>query len=239
LVGWRCCHGQQDRSPAGQQPIDVDLRKRGHDGKDDVSVDVGRTAFHLGHIPSRYIQRSRELMLCQVGSIRMFVVVPPTFDLKKVRERLKELRTSHNLSQRELAKTINVSPSYISAVERGADKINADILAGLAIHFAHLNLDWLLLGRGNQLLGEVGDPDDRLDLGAVRTARDIFYRRLRESDAAAAAALIAHEADHFCWIYERYMSELRIVRWMEIGEEQARSRALAKCEELRFFPKTA
>jgi transcriptional regulator with XRE-family HTH domain len=172
------------------------------------------------------------------GSVRVYVAQVPTFDPKEVGARLKELRISHRLSQRELARTINVSPSYVSAVERGADKINADILAGVAVHFANLNLDWLLLGRGKQFVGEIGDPDDRLDLGAVKAARDLFYKRLRESEAPASAAMIAHEADYFCWVYHTYMSEFRILRWMEVPEEQARSRALVKCEELPFFSET-
>ena len=60
-----------------------------------------------------------------------------------IRERLRKLREEHNLTQKELAKILRVSPSTISEYEREAKLIATPFLYDICKKY-HISADYLL-----------------------------------------------------------------------------------------------
>ena len=54
-------------------------------------------------------------------------------DMKKLGEKIKELRTERGLSQKQLADKIGVATNTVSQYESGKSKTSIDILANLAV----------------------------------------------------------------------------------------------------------
>jgi transcriptional regulator with XRE-family HTH domain len=73
--------------------------------------------------------------------------------------RLKLMRETLDLSQRKFAAHLGISPSYLSAVERGDDKPNADIILAAAASLPQVNMDWLLTGVGKMLATAAPDGE--------------------------------------------------------------------------------
>ncbi|WP_427340857.1 helix-turn-helix domain-containing protein [Caloranaerobacter sp. DY30410] len=65
----------------------------------------------------------------------------------EIKDRIKQLRKSKNLTLKGLAEQINVAYSNISDWERGRAKPSADALIALA-DFFNVTTDWLLTGKG-------------------------------------------------------------------------------------------
>ncbi|HEY2123052.1 MAG TPA: helix-turn-helix transcriptional regulator [Chthoniobacterales bacterium] len=63
---------------------------------------------------------------------------------RSVGRRIRELR-GFDTTQEEFARQIEVSQSYLSAMERGRKEIGAEILLKIARHFGK-SLEWLLVG---------------------------------------------------------------------------------------------
>ena len=63
-------------------------------------------------------------------------------------ERIKDLRSSLKLSQRQFAKRIFVSQTLVNEIESGKRKINARILHLISYQF-NVNMEWLKKGEGN------------------------------------------------------------------------------------------
>lgn len=65
-----------------------------------------------------------------------------------VAERFKQLRDHLNLSQRDFAREIGVSPSVISEIERGGREPSRKVFSTIHEKYG-CDLNWLLLGDGN------------------------------------------------------------------------------------------
>lgn len=65
------------------------------------------------------------------------------YKMKIFAERLKELRTAENLSQKELAKKVNLSPSAIKQWENEKRNPNAEAVVAIA-KFFDVSADYLL-----------------------------------------------------------------------------------------------
>jgi len=83
-------------------------------------------------------------------------------------ERLKELRSSLKLSQRQFAKKIFVSQTLVNEIELGKRKIQIRILHLIAHQF-NTNIDWLKNGTGEMFFA--APPDARLE-----HIIEIFYK---------------------------------------------------------------
>ena len=58
-------------------------------------------------------------------------------------QRIRELRKEHNLTQREMAELLRISPSAYSRYERGTSDIPLEVICGIAdIH--HTSLDYIV-----------------------------------------------------------------------------------------------
>jgi transcriptional regulator with XRE-family HTH domain len=75
-------------------------------------------------------------------------------------ERIKELRSSLKLSQRQFAKRIFVSQALVNEIELGKRKINARILHLISYRFS-VNIEWLKKGDGEMFFD--APPDARLE----------------------------------------------------------------------------
>ena len=73
---------------------------------------------------------------------------PGAIDWQSVGRRIRELR-GFDMTQEAFAERIGVSQSYLSAMERGAKEIGAEILLRISREFGK-SLEWLLTGEGEQ-----------------------------------------------------------------------------------------
>lgn len=153
-----------------------------------------------------------------------------------VGERVKQARTAIMLTQKELARRLHVSQSYLSEVENGKGKANIDLLVGLAIYFPGLSPEWLLTGRGQMMISDPGSgiSNDKynLDIEAVRFAQNLFYDDLDKRQGRDAARLAANQHYHFNLMYRTYMSHYDALIAHGAPEEEARALSRAQCEQL-------
>jgi transcriptional regulator with XRE-family HTH domain len=77
-------------------------------------------------------------------------------------ERIKELRTSLKLTQRQFARQIFVSQTLVNEIELGKLKVNVRVLHLISYRF-NVNIEWLKKGKGDMFLGSPPDIDTRLD----------------------------------------------------------------------------
>jgi transcriptional regulator with XRE-family HTH domain len=67
--------------------------------------------------------------------------------MKTVYERIKEIRTTLGISQREFAKRIYITQSFYSDIESGKKKANERIIQLVSTQF-NVNKDWIKTGEG-------------------------------------------------------------------------------------------
>lgn len=89
-------------------------------------------------------------------------------------DKLKILRTSQRISQRELAERIGVNKSIISFYENGERFPSYDVLVRIAAIF-HVTTDYLLDVERGQSIDVTGLSDD--DIAAVRGIVDALKRK--------------------------------------------------------------
>jgi transcriptional regulator with XRE-family HTH domain len=77
-------------------------------------------------------------------------------------KRIKELRTSLKLSQRQFARKIFVSQTLVNEIELGKRKINVRVLHLISYKF-NVNIEWLKKGEGDIFFDAPPDTDTRLD----------------------------------------------------------------------------
>ncbi|MCP5054884.1 MAG: helix-turn-helix transcriptional regulator [bacterium] len=75
-----------------------------------------------------------------------------------VGQRIRRLRSTLNLSQKQLAAKINAAPSNLSEIEAGKSKPGFNVLMRLISTF-DVNANWLLLGRG-EMFWKPGTEDE-------------------------------------------------------------------------------
>jgi len=70
--------------------------------------------------------------------------------MDSIGERVKHIRTMHNLNQQKFAGTIHISQGRLSEIEKNKCKPSAETLISLSQVYK-VNLNWLLLGEGEEL----------------------------------------------------------------------------------------
>jgi len=75
---------------------------------------------------------------------------------KSVRERVKEVRNTLNVSQRDFAKRVFISQSLLGDIELGKRNINDRTIQLITTEF-NINKDWLLTGKGQMFIAEPPD----------------------------------------------------------------------------------
>lgn len=80
-------------------------------------------------------------------------------------ERIKELRISKKLSQKDFAKSINLSQNHISSIEKGLRDMTTRSLEDVCRVY-NVNKDWLVNGEGDMfvnVLDEFGIKDKEVE----------------------------------------------------------------------------
>lgn len=72
-----------------------------------------------------------------------------------VNERLKFLITELNLSARAFSAAIGMPDSNTRNYLSKGTKLNSEYIESIALHFSHVNLNWLITGNGAPFLAEV------------------------------------------------------------------------------------
>ena len=62
--------------------------------------------------------------------------------------RLKQFIAAENITQAQLADTINVVRASVSHILAGRNKPSYEFISGLMRHYPNLNLEWLMFGKG-------------------------------------------------------------------------------------------
>ena len=92
--------------------------------------------------------------------------------MEEIGLRLKEVRVGLGLNQKDLAKKLNVSQSFLSAIESNSRSITISIINSLIGLFS-VSIDWLLTGKGNQFLDQHNQNIQGYNAGEKQGAPDI------------------------------------------------------------------
>lgn len=84
-----------------------------------------------------------------------------------VKQRLVSFITYKNLTQRGFSTSIGVSEGYVGAMK---NSMQPEVLNNISIQYPELNLEWLLVGRGEMIRGAV-----LVEGGNGNVAKDEFY----------------------------------------------------------------
>jgi transcriptional regulator with XRE-family HTH domain len=144
--------------------------------------------------------------------------------------RLKRFRDDV-MTQREMARRLGVSVGYLSDVENGKNKVNADIIVAISLHFPHVNTRWLLTGQGEMLLSE--RDEIRLDIDALDIALHLFFEQLETlNEEKEAARWWLNKQYAIQLYYQTYLSHRRALIAQGVSQEEARARAIAESRQL-------
>ena len=72
-------------------------------------------------------------------------------------KRLLQFLNAENISQSQLADTLNVARAGISHILAGRNKPGYDFIESLMLHYPDLNIDWLITGKGRMYRGREDD----------------------------------------------------------------------------------
>lgn len=63
-------------------------------------------------------------------------------------QRIRGVRKYYSRTQKEFSDVVGVSQSFLSEVENDRSSPSIELIQGIAVHFPHIRLDWLLTGTG-------------------------------------------------------------------------------------------
>lgn len=100
--------------------------------------------------------------------------------MKNLGDRIKLLRTTKNLSQKDFANRIMVTQSYLSRIERNVEKPTPKLLRLIAFEF-DISLTWLSTGDGdiNSMYDEEHEYSQAFQEGSIE-ALELFEKELNE-----------------------------------------------------------
>jgi transcriptional regulator with XRE-family HTH domain len=99
--------------------------------------------------------------------------------MKKIAQRLRDLRRSKNLKQDEIAKLLNIKPAAYSKIETGVNEISARHILTIKSHF-NISTDWLLSGETQNDYKDFGDnrEDVKKMLADMKASKQILFSML-------------------------------------------------------------
>jgi len=71
-----------------------------------------------------------------------------TSNITIMNTRLKQFIAAENITQAQLADTINVVRASVSHILAGRNKPSYEFICGLMSHYPNLNMEWLMFGKG-------------------------------------------------------------------------------------------
>ena len=85
--------------------------------------------------------------------------------------RLKQFIAAENITQAQLADTINVVRASVSHILAGRNKPSYEFISGLMRHYPNLNMEWLMLGKGKMYKNASAEAPDE---AAALVSGDLF-----------------------------------------------------------------
>lgn len=85
--------------------------------------------------------------------------------------RLKQFIAAENITQAQLADTINVVRASVSHILAGRNKPSYEFISGLMRHYPNLNMEWLMLGKGKMYKNASAEAPDE---AAAQVSCDLF-----------------------------------------------------------------
>ena len=72
--------------------------------------------------------------------------------------RLQQFLAAENITQAQLADSLQVARAGVSHIIAGRNKPSYDFLTTLMTHYPRLNIEWLMFGKGKMYKDAAGDP---------------------------------------------------------------------------------
>lgn len=85
--------------------------------------------------------------------------------------RLKQFIAAENITQAQLADTINVVRASVSHILAGRNKPSYEFISGLMRHYPNLNMEWLMFGKGKMYKNASAEAPDE---AATQVSGDLF-----------------------------------------------------------------
>lgn len=85
--------------------------------------------------------------------------------------RLKQFIAAENITQAQLADTINVVRASVSHILAGRNKPSYEFISGLMRHYPNLNMEWLMFGKGKMYKNASAEAPDE---AAAQVSGDLF-----------------------------------------------------------------
>ena len=81
-----------------------------------------------------------------------------TIKVTNMNTRLKQFIAAENITQAQLADTLNVVRASVSHILAGRNKPGYDFICGLMTHYPNLNIEWLMFGKGKMYKTQEQQP---------------------------------------------------------------------------------
>ena len=85
--------------------------------------------------------------------------------------RLKQFIAAENITQAQLADTLNVVRASVSHILAGRNKPGYDFICGLMTHYPNLNIEWLMFGKGKMYK----EPEVQENPGTHSPSADVLF----------------------------------------------------------------
>ncbi len=110
-----------------------------------------------------------------------------------LKDRIRQIRSIAKLSQKDMARILNIPITTVSKYERGENKPSSDILAKIG-DLLDINLNWLLTGKGQKHISNEQQKNISLNLETIeiiiRTVEETFLENKLCLESAKKAKLI-------------------------------------------------
>jgi transcriptional regulator with XRE-family HTH domain len=97
--------------------------------------------------------------------------------MNEIKDRVKLIRTSKNLSQEEFGKALNLSRSAIAGYETGVREVTDRSINDICREF-RINEDWLRTGKGEMIFKMTSDEEFAFLVGSFAAENDEFKKRI-------------------------------------------------------------
>lgn len=109
-------------------------------------------------------------------------------------KRLQQFLNAENISQSQLADTLDVARAGVSHIISGRNRPGFDFLESMALHYPQLSMEWLLTGKGKMYKENLLFGDELATPAEIRESQ-------KAEPTPAAPAKTARDVDHIVIFY--------------------------------------
>ena len=96
--------------------------------------------------------------------------------------RLQQFLAAENITQAQLADSLNVARAGVSHILAGRNKPSYDFLSALMLHYPRLNVEWLMFGKGKMYNTQTERQTEQL----LFDNEEVFLNEIHDSPAEKA-----------------------------------------------------